>query len=220
MLEISIDSARDNRSILPRQSSTHDLSVYSLQRVPAVFFVTYPDRSRFVDSLSTPIDVTTIRKFATVLIVIGATFVAIYWFTRPDPIEMLIERNVPVPADAVATNSEYGGTFAQYLFVRIELTTDELHQYLQVLPDGISLNSPSGLQVVKTDLSDAEMMQLIEQGTEMRFKHVVNGGYLSWWQIDSITNGTYHQQELENACSYEIFVDEDKSVVYIYWHYS
>lgn len=140
-----------------------------------------------------------------------------YLFTRPNPIDMLVERGVPVPLNAVATNSNYGGLFAKYLFVRTELTPDQLVDYRTSLPTAIQLNVDGGMKIVSTDLTNDEMMSLIESETEMRFKH---GPPLHWWNIDLIENGTYHHKELENACGYEIFIDNDSSTVFIYWHYS
>jgi len=147
---------------------------------------------------------------------VSAALIA-YLCTRPDPIDMLVQRGVPVPVNATATNSDYGGFFAKYLFVRTELQPGALKEYQNRLPAGVALNSAGGVQVVTADLTDAEIMKLIEQETEMRFKH---GPPLHWWKIDLIKNGTYHQQHLEDACGYEVFIDNDESVVYIYWHYS
>lgn len=144
--------------------------------------------------------------------------VFLFHFMRPGPLAMLVERGVPVPENVRVTNSEHGGSFAQYLFVRLELDKDSLKKYRQDLPAGRPLNAPSGIRVVKDDLSDSEMMKLIDE--KIRFKHVVNGGYLPWWEIDRITYGTHHEKELANACRYEIYIDDDNSVVYIYWHHS
>jgi len=130
---------------------------------------------------------------------------------------MLVERGVPVPSNAAAINSNYGGLFAKYLFVRTELSPDQLVEYRKSLPIGIQLNVDGGVKIVSTGLTDNEMMSLIENETEMRFKHAPP---LRWWNIDLIENGTYHQKELENACGYEVFIDNDSSTVYIYWHYS
>ncbi len=158
----------------------------------------------------------TIKIAIIVTLAISAAYVA-YLCTHPDPIDMLVERGVPAPSNANVTNSDYGGLFAKYLFVRVELNTGDLIEYRKTLPAGIALNTVGGVQIVTTDLRDAEMMRLIEQGTEIRLKH---GPRLRWWNIDLIKNGTYHQQELEGACSYQVFIDNDESVVYIYWHYS
>lgn len=144
----------------------------------------------------------------------------IYAYSPPNAMAMLRERNVPTPVIAEVTNTEHGGLFAKYLFVRMELKPEELANYRKSLPDSIPLNVPSGIQVVTADLSDSEVMKLIEQKTEIRMKHRFNNGYLPWWGIDLIENGTYHHQELADACGYEVFIDDDNSVVYVYWHYS
>ncbi|MDB4778171.1 hypothetical protein OAG68_01815 [bacterium] len=161
------------------------------------------------------------KKLNTVAILVALVtlvFAYFYWQTNSDPTQMLIARNVPVPKNALATNSVHGGTFAQYLFVRFELNPGELKKYRTLLPGGIPLNAPSGIQIVTKDIDSAELWDLSDR--KIHIKSTINEGHLLWWNIELIKNGTYHHKELEDACWYEIFIDEDNSVVYISWHYS
>ncbi len=161
------------------------------------------------------------KKLDTVAIVVVLAillFTYFYWQTNSDPTQMLIERNVPVPQNAIATNSVHGGTFAQYLYVRFDLNHDELDEFRTHLPDGIFLNAPEGIQVVKLDTNSSELLEFSDR--KIHIKSTVNEEHLLWWDIDLIKNGTYHHKELGDACRYEIFIDADNSVVYISWHYS
>ena len=140
-----------------------------------------------------------------------------YLLMRPDASAMLEERHVPVPSGVRASNFEYGGIFAKYLFVRFQLTEDQMDGYRELLPDGLTLNSPSGAKVVSRELSTEETLKLIEQDTKPLYRA---GPKIKWWNIDEIKTGTYHFMELENPCGYEVFLDSDESIAYVYWHYS
>ena len=140
-----------------------------------------------------------------------------YLLMQPNPSAMLVERHVPVPSGVRASNFEYGGIFAKYLFVRFQLTEDQMDGYRELLPDGLTLNSPSGAKVVSRELSTEETLKLIEQDTKPLFRA---GPKIEWWNIDEIKMGTYHFMELENPCGYEVFLDSDESIAYVYWHYS
>ena len=140
-----------------------------------------------------------------------------YLLMQPDPTAMLVERHVPVPSGVRASNFEYGGIFAKYLFVRYQLTDEQMDGYRELLPEGLTLNALSGAKVISRELSTEETLKLIEQDTKPLIRA---GPKIEWWTIDAINTGTYHYIELENPCGYEVFLDSERSIAYIYWHYS
>ncbi|MEM9410258.1 MAG: hypothetical protein AAGA30_04040 [Planctomycetota bacterium] len=117
------------------------------------------------------------------------------------------------------TDSTSGGLFAKFLYVRMEATPEAVETYREKIPSGKRLNQPGGMMILSEDLPDEEMYKLFEQDTQFEY-HDSDDSFVPWWKIELIQNGTFHYQEFPNACGYKIYIDDDESVVYVYWHHS
>lgn len=156
-------------------------------------------------------------------LLISCAFVAVYFLLQPAKLELISERGIPVPPDAEVIEFKSGGLFAQFLFAKIKSTPESIQRYRERLPEPIQLNTADGIQIVKTypefDLKSASEADG-KRDQQFRIKHQFNNGYLPWWTIAKIKNGTYHQADNQDATGWEVFIDDDKSEIFIYWHYS
>ena len=158
------------------------------------------------------------------LVALGVYTCVVIFF--PDDITKLAKRGVPLPQGQMTTiATESGGTFGQYIFAAIQLDESTLQDYTEALkgtcpqPDVIS---PTGNCVVITSAMSAETRNSYGYDPDRKFliKKTVNGAYLDWWQIERIANGLHYEAQLPDACGYEVYLDMDRRIAYIYWHYS
>lgn len=143
---------------------------------------------------------------------------AVSFRSRDDSVQQLIERGVPVPSNARVTNFKADPTFERFLYVRFETEQGSLEAYRRQLPKGIALNKLGGAMVVPENTPNSELTKWLKYETELIWPHA-STGFIPWWNLNEIETGTYHSENLSDACGYEVYIDDANLVVYVYWYY-
>ena len=138
----------------------------------------------------------------------------------------LSKRTIPeCPITAEILGKESGGLFALYYFLAIKLEQNDLNEYEEKLKNNDSTINEygevkDGIVIIRYAPTEKDFSRFSSLGCKWEHNKTVNDQELKWWNPDKIQKGTVYSKSLPDNCRYQIYIDKDKNIIYIYWCYS
>ena len=147
------------------------------------------------------------------------------WILWPSSVNTeLSKRHIPeIPSYESFIGLESGGFFAHWLFVAVRATDQQIDQYKLRLIADAAVHTELGDapdQVSIVEVNRYQMPMTIDKQPRIYFKQTLNGRYLDWWNFDKARQGDFFEKILPKECSYQVILDRQHGIIYIYWHYS
>ena len=162
---------------------------------------------------------------STISILALAAVLWLAWCFWPPSVNSTLKvRSIPeIPAFQSCLGVETGGLFAQWCFVAVRADREQIDEYKARLVDDGGQQKAFGSRAGEVRYVEIESYQpppFDVDGPEVRFKQILHGKYLPWWNVEDVTEGDVFNKSLPNACGYEVILDPAHERIYIYWHYS
>lgn len=155
-----------------------------------------------------------------VILTVSALITLIVWLLYPTANKHLAARDIPeLPSSAKVEHLREGGFFAGFLYIRASLPPEKFDAYAARFSQPREILGREKHQVLVVRRADADALwNKNYPEAKIQFQETL-AGTEAWWTTHEITRGFVYRWT-DGVDGWRIYFDEERHLVFIYWHHS